>query len=1164
MKRAAIGFLVALSFALSFGTAKAQLRPAAEFRATFGQPPPSVSTLQAAGSGKVTLIDHSDFYFHRSGRRVSFLRKEATYVVLPGPGAASAAPNSASLKAQLGADADLTKERPLGRRAVFRIKEGRDAAVVLDRVRALDPSAFISPVLATAEGVGDLGVSTSVIVRLASAVDSASTLNSMEQAFNLSLTSALRSTTLEFELEMLDQVEDVGEVFELAVALGALSGVEWAEPNFVVAPRRLFTPNDPQYADQWHLNNSGQNGAVVDADIDAPEGWDVSQGSGMVIAVFDDGVDVGHEDLAIWSNPGETGGGKETNGVDDDLNGYIDDYQGWDFADNDNDPSPGTGDNHGTAVAGVAGAIGDNGVGVAGSALGASILPIRAGSMTCTEFGDAMRYAGKYGHVVNNSWGISGCESALDSAVSDVVNGSVPGAVRGALGTPVLFATGNAASGWQKFTLAGFPGGSFNFEWRFNKDVSVGQGYDTVWLDDITWPGGAFDDFEGDTPGTIPAGFTSGGSADWTAVSDGVHARGASGNSAKAGVINNNQQTSLYALSKTVGSGDLTFWIWVSSEYNYDFFELYVNGTMYFQFAPGQYGEHTNAVGYPASNSDTIAIGASSDGGPGNVEERSTYSQFGPEVDVVAPSSGGGQGITTTDRTGPDGYGTGNYTDSFSGTSSAAPLVAGIVADILAHDPSLSATQLRQRLRAGADQIGPYAYPGDRNDHYGDGRVNLVGSMPVCGDGVLDAGEACDDGNTSPGDCCSATCQFESLGTECRAAADVCDLAEVCDGVTAVCPSDGFEPATTECRAAVGVCDAVDSCDGVSAACPVDLKLTSECRAAADVCDIAESCDGIADACPGDSFEPATTQCRTAVGVCDAVDSCDGVSAACPVDLKLTSECRAAADVCDIAESCDGIADACPGDGFEPATTECRTAVGVCDAVDSCDGVSAACPVDLKLTSECRAAADVCDIAESCDGIADACPGDSFEPATTECRTAVGVCDAVDSCDGVSAACPVDLKLTSECRAAADVCDIAESCDGIADACPGDSFEPATTECRTAVGVCDAVDSCDGVSAACPVDLKLTSECRAAADVCDIAESCDGIADACPGDSFEPATTECRTAVGVCDAVDSCDGVSAACPVDLKLTSECRAAADVCDIAESCDGIADACPGGRF
>ena len=71
---------------------------------------------------------------------------------------------------------------------------------------------------------------------------------------------------------------------------------------------------------------------LTDGDVDAPEAW-AQLGSGgspdIVIAIIDTGVDLDHEDLDIWQNPGETGNGKETNGIDDDENGYVDDYHGW-------------------------------------------------------------------------------------------------------------------------------------------------------------------------------------------------------------------------------------------------------------------------------------------------------------------------------------------------------------------------------------------------------------------------------------------------------------------------------------------------------------------------------------------------------------------------------------------------------------------------------------------------------------------------------------------------------------------------------------------------------------------------------------------------------------------------------------------------------------------
>jgi cysteine-rich repeat protein len=97
--------------------------------------------------------------------------------------------------------------------------------------------------------------------------------------------------------------------------------------------------------------------------------------------------------------------------------------------------------------------------------------------------------------------------------------------------------------------------------------------------------------------------------------------------------------------------------------------------------------------------------------------------------------------------------------------------------------------------------------------------------LAVCGNGVVEPGEDCDDGNTVPGDCCLPTCEFESTDTECRAAAGVCDVPDHCDGAGA-CTADAKH--TSECRAAAGICDLADYCDGVAVECPADASVT-EC-----------------------------------------------------------------------------------------------------------------------------------------------------------------------------------------------------------------------------------------------------------------------------------------------------------------------------------------------
>ena len=151
--------------------------------------------------------------------------------------------------------------------------------------------------------------------------------------------------------------------------------VEYAEPNFIGQAHAI--PNDPMFNVQWGLRNNGTNPpnhpGTADADIDAPEAWDIETGeSSVIVAMLDTGVDWDHPDLSarIWNNADET-----ANGIDDDGNGYIDDIRGWDFANNDNNPMDDHG--HGTVNAGIVGASTNNGVGVAGVDWHCKLMPVK-------------------------------------------------------------------------------------------------------------------------------------------------------------------------------------------------------------------------------------------------------------------------------------------------------------------------------------------------------------------------------------------------------------------------------------------------------------------------------------------------------------------------------------------------------------------------------------------------------------------------------------------------------------------------------------------------------------------------------------------------------------------------------------------------------------------
>ena len=194
--------------------------------------------------------------------------------------------------------------------------------------------------------------------------------------------------------------------------------VEYAEPNYII--HKAAEPSDQYFNNLWGLNNTGQNGGVSDADIDAPEAWDITTGShDVVIAVVDSGIAKNHPDLSgnIWRNSGET---NCSDGIDNDGNGYIDDCNGWDFIGNDNDPSDY--DSHGTHVSGTIAALGNNNTGIAGVMWDAQIMPLRilgvSGSGTTADAAFAILYASAKGaRVINNSWGGSGESQVLKDAI---------------------------------------------------------------------------------------------------------------------------------------------------------------------------------------------------------------------------------------------------------------------------------------------------------------------------------------------------------------------------------------------------------------------------------------------------------------------------------------------------------------------------------------------------------------------------------------------------------------------------------------------------------------------------------------------------------------------------------------------------------------------------
>lgn len=156
------------------------------------------------------------------------------------------------------------------------------------------------------------------------------------------------------------KAQNADDVFATVQQLNESESVEWAVPNVAFQPKLCgqIIPNDEYFADQWHLHNTGQSGGTANADINAPEAWELTTGDpNIVVAVLDSGVDSNHPDL---------------------INNLV---RGYDFCDNDYSPDPTLGEStmnaHGTACAGLIAAQANNSIGVAGVAPRCKIMPIR-------------------------------------------------------------------------------------------------------------------------------------------------------------------------------------------------------------------------------------------------------------------------------------------------------------------------------------------------------------------------------------------------------------------------------------------------------------------------------------------------------------------------------------------------------------------------------------------------------------------------------------------------------------------------------------------------------------------------------------------------------------------------------------------------------------------
>ncbi len=234
-------------------------------------------------------------------------------------------------------------------------------------------------------------------------------------------------------------VSSIDGAIKLLQAVSQIPGVVTVQPTLGYLLQKNLVPNDPIFSEQWHLLNLGQNGGDPRVHVNVINTWDTYRGSGIDVGVVDDGLQYAHPDLFANSNT------------------TID----YDYLFFDDDPAPtSTQDSHGTAVGGLIGAVGNNGVGVTGVAFESNLIGLKLLGSGGNSFNFDVNISGALSHsnsvieVKNNSWGPlttytffdpifppqinrsngSLTETTLDDAVSSGRNG---------LGTILVFAAGN-------------------------------------------------------------------------------------------------------------------------------------------------------------------------------------------------------------------------------------------------------------------------------------------------------------------------------------------------------------------------------------------------------------------------------------------------------------------------------------------------------------------------------------------------------------------------------------------------------------------------------------------------------------------------------------------------------------------------------------------------
>jgi len=393
------------------------------------------------------MPDQEKDYYYAMGKKVKLNRIPDSFALRYKEGVPTRAMGARLAEMADLADAEERKEMPKHRLVIVTLPHTRRLAEVGDSLKSLEQDEeveFVAPVFRDPESGLRLVATDEITVRFKNDAPQGE-IDRLNQETGAEVVEKNRFVPSQYIL----RVKKAQDTLAIANRYQESDLTEFAAPNFVTEAKKYALTNDQFLPQQWHLKNTGQGGGLLGEDVDAEQCWTLTEGSpDIVVAIIDDGVDIDHPDLKdnIWRNPdaGEP------------------DVQGWDFYNDNNDPRPKQfsppyhilegNDSHGTPCAGVAAAVGNNALGVAGIAYKCKILPVKIfmadNLVPMSVLADAIRYAGLKADVLSNSWSVPP-DSNVAQAVKDVVQTG-----RNGKGCPFFAATGN---GDPAVTGIGFP-----------------------------------------------------------------------------------------------------------------------------------------------------------------------------------------------------------------------------------------------------------------------------------------------------------------------------------------------------------------------------------------------------------------------------------------------------------------------------------------------------------------------------------------------------------------------------------------------------------------------------------------------------------------------------------------------------------------------------------